>query len=389
MKLYFQYGALIAILSQIYFIPGGEMTAPLSLGLVLLGITIRDELIKKPVLLAAIAGGFAAAIRLLLGSGSDAGTVILDSLVVYLLYAALYQLLSGIMGEDYQLDMLFTMLMADMISNLVSLGICGQMNDDRAAWLLIVAAIRSTLVLAISQKNREVQYEKLTSFAANIYADIFFLQKSKRQLDEMTTRSFSIYQALPEESAVLRQQALSLANMGHEVMKDYSNIVSGLAKAIQVTQQESPMLLSQICRILDAGTRETIAPARLRIRLEGDILIEEYYDFFIVLNNLIINAAQAGAQHITAELTAKNRSITMRVSDDASGIPEDILPHIFQPGFSTKFDEETGVPSPGLGLCHVRDIVSKWDAQIEVTSRVGEGTSFRVSIPALGKGNET
>lgn len=387
MKLYVQYGALIAILSQIYFIPGGEVTAPLSLGLVLLGITIRDELIKKPVLLAAIAGGFAAAMRLLLARGANAGTIALDSLVVYLLYAMLYQFLSSIMGEDYLPDMLFTMLMADLVSNLVSLGICGQMSDRRAAWLLIVALIRSALVLAISQRNREAQYEKLTSFAANIYADIFFLQKSKRQLDEMTTRSFSIYRALPEESA-LRQQALSLANMGHEVMKDYNNIVSGLAKAIQVTQQESPMLLSQICRILEAGTRETIAPAHLRIRLEGDILIEEYYDFFIVLNNLIINAAQAGAQHITAELTAKNRSISMRVSDDASGIPEDILPHIFQPGFSTKFDDETGVPSPGLGLCHVRDIVSKWGAQIEVTSREGEGTLFRVDIPSLEGGKE-
>ena len=199
---------------------------------------------------------------------------------------------------------------------------------------------------------------------------------------EMTTRSFSIYQALPHESP-LRQRALSLANMGHEVMKDYSNIVSGLAKAIQVTQQESPMLLSQICRILEAGTREMIAPARLHIHLEGDILTEGYYDFFIVLNNLIINAAQAGAHQITAELTAKNRSIVMRVADDAGGIPDDILPHIFQPGFSTKFDEQTGVPSPGLGLCHVRDIVNKWNAQISVESSVPEGTTFRVDIPSL------
>ena len=385
MKLYLQYGALIAVLSQIYFAPHENFVAPLSLGLVLLGITIRDELIKKPVMLAAIAGVFAAVLRLIMmlysGNNADVISVILDSLVIYILYAALYQFLSGVMGEDYLPDMLFTMLMADLISNLVSLAICNKMSDERAAWL-VIAAICSALVLAISQKNREVQYEKLTSFAANIYADIFFLQKSKKQLDEMTTRSFSIYQALPHESP-LRQRALSLANMGHEVMKDYSNIVSGLAKAIQVTQQESPMLLSQICRILEAGTRETIAPARLHIHLEGDILIEGYYDFFIVLNNLIINAAQAGAHQITAELTAKNRSIVMRVADDAGGIPDDILPHIFQPGFSTKFDEQTGVPSPGLGLCHVRDIVNKWNAQISVESSVPEGTTFRVDIPSL------
>ena len=79
----------------------------------------------------------------------------------------------------------------------------------------------------------------------------------------------------------------------------------------------------------------------------------------------------------------ENRSITMCVVDDAGGIPDDILPHIFQPGFSTKFDEQTGMPSPGLGLCHVRDIVNKWNAQISVESRVPEGTTFRVDILSL------
>lgn len=385
MKLYFQYGCLIALLSHIYFVPYDGFIAPLSLGLVLLGIAIRDELCKKPVLLGAISSALSLALRFTLQIGKeniDFLPFMLDSFIVYTLYAALYQLLSGIMGEDYLPDRIFTMLMADMIPNVVSMWICGKVSDDRAAWILIMAVIRSAFVLMISQKNREVQYQKLTSFAANIYADIFFLQKSRKQLDEMTSRSFSIYQELPKESG-LRQRALSLANMGHEVMKDYSNIVSGLAKAIQVSQQESPMLLSQICRILEAGTRESIAPAHLRLRLEGDILIEEYYDFFIVLNNLIINASQAGAKQITAELSVKNRKILMRVSDDASGIPEELLPCIFQPGFSTKFDEHTGASSPGLGLCHVKDIITKWNAQIWVESSVPGGTTFTIEIPSL------
>ena len=84
MKLYLQYGALIAVLSQIYFAPHENFVAPLSLGLVLLGITIRDELIKKPVMLAAIAGVFAAVLRLIMmlysGNNSDVISVILDSL---------------------------------------------------------------------------------------------------------------------------------------------------------------------------------------------------------------------------------------------------------------------------------------------------------------------
>ncbi|MEG1931965.1 MAG: ATP-binding protein, partial [Pygmaiobacter sp.] len=126
-------------------------------------------------------------------------------------------------------------------------------------------------------------------------------------------------------------------------------------------------------------------PARFRFRLEGDIAIKEYYDFFIVLNNLIINAAQAGATLITAELSVKNESISMCVSDNAEGIPEDILPCIFQPGFSTKFDEQTGVLSPGLGLCHVKDIIGKWNAQIIAKSSVPGGTTFTIEIPSLQK----
>lgn len=389
MKLYFRYACIIAFLSQIYFVPYHGFVEPLSLGLIMFGITIRDELCKKPILLGALTGGMALVLRIGLQLGTESIDLLptmLDCFIVYILYSAIYQVLSGLMGEDYFLDRFFTMLMADMIPNLVSMVTCGNVSDERAFWIGVMAAIRSVLVLVISQKNRETQYEKLASFASNIYADIFFLQKSKKQLDEMTTRSFSIYQALPEESEQ-RLQALRLANMGHEVMKDYSNIVSGLAKAIRVSQQESPMQLSQVCRILEAGTRETIAPARLHLHLEGDVLIEEYYDFFIVLNNLIINAYQAGAKEITVELTARNRRVSMVVSDDAGGIPKEILSCIFNPGFSTKFDEQTGAPSPGLGLCHVQDIVNKWGASIEVISNEPIGTTFHIEIASLG-GNE-
>lgn len=112
-------------------------------------------------------------------------------------------------------------------------------------------------------------------------------------------------------------------------------------------------------------------------------MIEGYYDFFIVLNNLIINAAQAGAHQITAELTAKNRASSCAWLTMQGAFPTTYCLISFILGFSTKFDEQTGVPSPGLGLCHVRDIVNKWNAQISVESSVPEGTTFRVDIPSL------
>lgn len=128
--------------TDLFLAPHENFVASAFAGMVLLGITIRDELIKKPVMLAAIAGVFAAVLRLIMmlysGNNADVISVILDSLVIYILYAALYQFLSGVMGEDYLPDMLFTMLMADLISNLVSLAICNKMSDERAAWLLVI-----------------------------------------------------------------------------------------------------------------------------------------------------------------------------------------------------------------------------------------------------------
>lgn len=90
MKLYLQYGALIAVLSQIYFAPHENFVAPLSLGLVLLGITIRDELIKKPVMLAAIAGVFAAVLRLIMmlySAAADNDVVLRQQCGCYLCYS--------------------------------------------------------------------------------------------------------------------------------------------------------------------------------------------------------------------------------------------------------------------------------------------------------------
>ena len=66
MKLYFQYGCLIAFLSQIYFVPYDGFIAPPSLGLILLGIAVRDELCKKPVLLGAVAGALSFTLRVVL-----------------------------------------------------------------------------------------------------------------------------------------------------------------------------------------------------------------------------------------------------------------------------------------------------------------------------------
>jgi two-component system, NtrC family, sensor kinase len=98
-----------------------------------------------------------------------------------------------------------------------------------------------------------------------------------------------------------------------------------------------------------------------------------------VFLNLINNAAQAikDTGSITVSTRADARCITVSIRDTGSGIPADVLPHIFEAYFTTKADGE----GTGLGLAIARDIVREHGGDIHVSSEVGVGTEFQVRLP--------
>ncbi|MCK6560213.1 HAMP domain-containing protein [candidate division KSB1 bacterium] len=102
-----------------------------------------------------------------------------------------------------------------------------------------------------------------------------------------------------------------------------------------------------------------------------------------VVINLVMNGAEATQTHSKGRLTirshsqAQARNVILEVQDDGEGIPPDHLTKIFDPFFTTK-GEGKGV---GLGLSVVYGIIDAHGGDIEVKSRVGEGTRFIVTLP--------
>jgi|SaaInlStandDraft_1057018.scaffolds.fasta_scaffold04530_6 two-component system, NtrC family, sensor kinase len=98
-----------------------------------------------------------------------------------------------------------------------------------------------------------------------------------------------------------------------------------------------------------------------------------------VLMNMIVNAAQAievqGKISIRTELV--DGMIKCWIEDDGGGIPEENLNKIFDPFFTTK-PVGTGT---GLGLSLSYSIVQNNGGEIEVESKVGEGTTFALLFP--------
>jgi signal transduction histidine kinase len=66
------------------------------------------------------------------------------------------------------------------------------------------------------------------------------------------------------------------------------------------------------------------------------------------------------------------------VRDTGTGIPEEILPHIFDLNFTTKKSKGKGL---GLGLWWVRNFVLRSSGEINVDSAPNSGTEFCVKIP--------
>ncbi len=108
-----------------------------------------------------------------------------------------------------------------------------------------------------------------------------------------------------------------------------------------------------------------------------------------VFVNLIKNAAEAVNDRVLADSTGlAPRTVVVqagraegvlwaRVADSGLGIPEDRLRLIFDPFYTTK----PAGKGTGLGLNIVYRIVTKYRGQIQVQSKVGEGTEFNLRFP--------
>jgi len=106
-----------------------------------------------------------------------------------------------------------------------------------------------------------------------------------------------------------------------------------------------------------------------------------------VFVNLFTNAAHAmsggGRLVLRAEIDLAARAVLLEVADSGRGIEPEHLPLVFEPFFTTK-SEGRGT---GLGLSIVRGILDALGGTIEVTSVLGEGTVFSLTLPIAATGS--
>lgn len=131
-------------------------------------------------------------------------------------------------------------------------------------------------------------------------------------------------------------------------------------------------------RLLRANVQIDLALAARSLPIQGD---RSQLDQ--VLINLAVNAADAMPEggHLTVSTGwVPDESVWLSMRDTGGGIPEGVRAHIFEPFFTTKALGH----GTGLGLSVVHGIVTRHGGRIEVSSRPGHGSSFRITLPWAG-----
>lgn len=106
-----------------------------------------------------------------------------------------------------------------------------------------------------------------------------------------------------------------------------------------------------------------------------------------ILNNLLSNAfkySESGASisvRLTENITDKHSSYELSVQDTGIGMSQEFLQHVFEPyARETRFSARS-IVGTGLGMAIVHSLVKRMDGEIRVTSELGQGSTFIVTLP--------
>jgi two-component system NtrC family sensor kinase len=155
----------------------------------------------------------------------------------------------------------------------------------------------------------------------------------------------------------------------------------GFAKRIDVKIEpmDANVVVKEVLGFLEREALYRKIDIRLKLFEQLNTIDSDKGQIQQVLLNLLTNAFAAVADGGVIRIETENfrvSGVRITVSDNGTGIPDDIIKHIFDPFFSTKKEKGTG-----LGLSISYGIIDKLGGTINVFSKVGQGSDFVITLP--------
>ena len=180
-----------------------------------------------------------------------------------------------------------------------------------------------------------------------------------------------------------------------ELLTMINNIL--VARSIEakgIVMENRTFRLEDLLRDLESGTS---VPSDKNVELIWDYpsnLPEIWSDrdkLRRILQNLISNAfkfTHEGKVTVTARSFPQRNTVELSTADTGIGIPEEILPHLFEMFRQPDRSRGQSLGGMGLGLYFARVFAGMLGGTIEVESQPGHGSSFKLILPCASKSNE-
>lgn len=294
--------------------------------------------------------------------------------------------------------------LCDGLSNFVELLIINSFDpisffsSIETTYVLTVALFRSFFVVglftifqasklnAVYQEQR-FRFEQVQTILSGLYIEGFYLRKTLSDIEVLTAKGHKLYReiksiTLPSELSTL---ALSVTQELHEVKKDNQRILAGLEKVIRHQNSDRPLALSEIINLSVKSNQKYGDYLKKDIHLSTnqqiDLNVIAAYPLLVIINNLVANAIESVSNkgYIKISSEGYQDQLILEVTDNGVGIHREEQEVIFEPGYTSKFDE-TGQASTGIGLSHVQTMVRELGGTVHVSSDEG-GTSFTIYLP--------
>ncbi|HHP7242467.1 MAG TPA: ATP-binding protein [Cyclobacteriaceae bacterium] len=240
------------------------------------------------------------------------------------------------------------------------------------------------------------------NFYLCVIKDLTKRKKQEKELlkAEKLTMSGKITRTIAHEVRnPLTNMSLALEQLQDEIPENgeaqaYLEIINRNAKRIsslisEMLNSSKPKELQLEKQNLITVVKEAMKLVNDRLMLNNMKLSENYQEDLpninldaeqikVVLLNLSINAIEAmepGNGLLSLSIRKNDGYVEILITDNGKGIPEDEIDNLFEPFFTMKKE------GTGFGLTTVQNIIHAHQGRIDAESKVGEGTTFYVSLP--------
>jgi len=178
--------------------------------------------------------------------------------------------------------------------------------------------------------------------------------------------------------------------MGHaaEQARRAAEVVGRLRRAVErpdISARTEPLGLRQavqnVLYLLEPELNHSAVSPKIIEHMPNATVLAEPVAVEQIIYNLLTNALHAlqqvpaGERELTVDISSEANAGVIKVSDSGHGIPDDVLPRLFEPFFSTRGD------GLGLGLSLCESLAQGMGGDVSAAQRHPKGATFRLTLP--------